>query len=229
MIPHYQLLSPTLGELVWNQHPTDELLGYQLAYLNYIQLNFADTLEEARQGFTRISLVWKNPKNQQEFLAQLKDLKLPPMELSTTIWQVPVCYGPEYGQDLKSLAESKNLSLTELIQLHSEPLYRIHFFGFLPGFFYLNGLSPLLHTPRKSVPLLAVPPGSVAIGGSQTGIYPMQSPGGWHIIERSPLTFFDPKQPMPVWAKPGDQIQFVPISVSQFDNWKEQLPKSVQK
>jgi len=229
MIPLYQILSPTFGELVWDQYPTDELLGFQLAYLTYIKSNFSDTLEEARQGFTRISLVWKNPKSQQEFLSQLTGLKLTPIELSHAIWQVPVCYDSKYGQDLNSLVKSKNLSLTELIQLHSEPLYRIHFFGFLPGFFYLNGLSPRLHTPRKSVPLPAVPPGSVAIGGSQTGVYPMQSPGGWHIIGRSPLTFFDPKRPMPVWAKPGDQIQFVPISVSQFDNWKEQLPKSVQK
>lgn len=229
MIPHYQLLSSTFGELVWDQHPSDELLGFQLAYLKYIQINFADSLAEARQGFTRISLVWKNPKNQQEFLIKFKDLNLAPRELSNTIWQIPVCYDFEYGLDLNFLAESKNLSLEELIHLHSKPLYRIHFFGFLPGFFYLNGLHPLLHTPRKSVPLFAVPPGSVAIGGSQTGIYPMQSPGGWHIIGRSPLNFFDSKEPIPVWAKPGEQIQFVPISASQFQNWKTSYPKLLQK
>ena len=228
MIPHYQLLSPTLGELVWENQPSDELLGYQLAYLNHIQINFSDTLVEARQGFTRISLVWRNLKNQREFLAQLKNLKLTPMELSNAIWQVPVCYDPDYGQDLNSLAEAKNLPLAKLIQLHSEPVYRIHFFGFLPGFFYLNGLSQRLHTPRKSVPLLAVPPGSVAIGGSQTGIYPMQSPGGWHIIGRSPISLFDIKQPIPVWAKPGEQIQFEPISTSQFQNWKEAYPKLIR-
>lgn len=226
MIPHYQVISPYFGELVWDQHPTDELLGFQLAYLTYIQINFSDTLKEARQGFTRITLVWKNLKTQQEFLAQLKNIKLQPMELSPIIWQVPVCYDPEYGQDLNALSESKNLSPTELIQLHTEPVYRIHFFGFLPGFFYLNGLPPLLHSPRKSVPLLAVPPGSVAIGGSHTGIYPMQSPGGWHLIGRSPLAFFDSKQPIPVWAKPGEQIKFVPISATQFRNWKETSPKS---
>lgn len=79
------------------------------------------------------------------------------------------------------------------------------------------------------MPSTAVAPGSVAIGGSQTGMYPMQSPGGWHIIGRSPLTLFDTTQPTPVWAKPGEQIQFVPISTSQFDNWNEPLPKSVQK
>ena len=119
MIPHYQLLSPTLGELVWENQPSDELLGYQLAYLNHIQFKFSDTLVEARQGFTRISLVWRNPKNQREFLAHLKNLKLTPMELSNAIWQVPVCYDPDYGQDLNSLAEAKNLPLAELIQLHS--------------------------------------------------------------------------------------------------------------
>jgi inhibitor of KinA len=229
MKPRYQILSPTLGELIWDQQPTDELLGFQLAYLNHIHNHFSSFILEARQGFTRISLIWKNGTSQQDFLGYLNSLLLPPLDLPNTLWQVPVCYEPEYGQDLISLVESKNLSLAELIQLHSEPLYRIHFFGFLPGFFYLNGLPPLLHSPRKSVPLLAVPPGSVAIGGSQTGIYPMQSPGGWHIIGRSPLTFFDSKEPIPVWAKPGEQIQFVPISAAQFQNWKEPYPKLLRK
>lgn len=229
MIPHYQILSPTLGELVWENQPSDELLGYQLAYLNHIQINFSNTLVEARQGFTRISMVWRNLKNQREFITHVEHLKLTPMELSNAIWQVPVCYDPDLGQDLYSLAEAKNLALAELIQLHSEPVYRIHFFGFLPGFFYLNGLSQRLHTPRKSVPLLAVPPGSVAIGGSQTGIYPMQSPGGWHIIGRSPLTFFDSKEPIPVWAKPGEKIQFLPITTAQFQNWREPYPKLLRK
>ena len=229
MKPNYQILSPCLGELVWPASPSDELLSYQLAYLNHVQINFKDSLVEVRQGFTRVSLVWKNLNSQQNFIRLLEDILLAPVVLPTKIWLVPVCYDPKYGQDLIQLAEVKNRNPMELIRLHSDPLYRIHFFGFLPGFFYLNGLDPLLYSPRKSVPSSAVAPGSVAIGGSQTGIYPMQSPGGWHIIGRSPLTLFDATQPTPVWAKPGEQIQFVPISSSQFDNWKEPLPKSVQK
>ena len=226
MKPIYQILSPVIGELVWDQHPSDNLLAYQFAYLNYIQIKYSSNLLEARQGFTRLSLFWKNIKSQQQFVEQVSDIELIPLPLSNTLWQVPVCYEPEFGQDLNALAASKNLSLTELIQIHSNPIYRIHFFGFLPGFFYLNGLSPLLHTPRKSVPILAVPPGSVAIGGYQTGIYPMQSPGGWHIIGRSPIAFFDSTKPIPVWAKPGERIQFVPISATQFRNWKQSYPKS---
>ncbi len=229
MKPTYQALSPILGELVWNQSPSDELLGYQLAYLTHIQNHYSTDLVEVRQGFTRLSLLWKNLLKQQEFALILKDIQLDPLQLPDTVWEVPVCYDPIFGLDLAPLAESKNLSLPEVIELHTSPSYRIHFFGFLPGFFYLNGLSSKLFAPRKSTPSIAVPPGSIAVGGSQTGVYPMQSPGGWHVIGRSPLTFFDPKQPIPVWAKPGEQIQFVPISVSQFDNWMEQFPKPIQK
>ena len=229
MKPSYQILSPHLGELVWNQHPSDELLGFQMAYLTHIQKHFSVDLKEARQGFTRLSLVWANSSSQTEFIRALQQLHLSPVPLPKKTWHIPVCYDSEFGQDLISLAAEKNLSPNEFIQLHSEPLYRIHFFGFLPGFFYLNGLSEKLYAPRKSTPSTAVPPGSVAIGGSQTGIYPMQSPGGWHIVGRSPLTFFDSKQPIPVWAKPGEQIQFVPISLSEFKNWKEHHPKFVQK
>jgi inhibitor of KinA len=229
MKPTYQVISPSLGELVWNVKPTDELLSIQLAYLNYVQTNFSETIFEVRQGFTRLSLVWKNLASQQEFLKQVDALQLSPEPLPDKVWQVPVCYQPEYGQDLENFAKSKVLSVEEVIQLHTQAHYRIHFFGFLPGFFYLNGLSPKLHLPRKSVPTSSVPPGSVAIGGNQTGIYPMQSPGGWHCIGRSPLPFFDPKQTPPVWAKPGEQIQFVSITASQFENWRDIDTKSYLK
>jgi inhibitor of KinA len=229
MKPSYQILSPVIGELVWHQSPSDELLRFQIAYLAQIKLQYSSGLVEVRQGFTRLSLVWKNYLIQQKFAQSFTKIQLNPMDLPTIIWQVPVCYDLEFGQDLSSFAESKNLSLDEVIQLHSAPIYRIHFFGFLPGFFYLNGLSSQLRAPRKNTPSFAVPPGSVAIGGNQTGVYPMQSPGGWHIIGRSPLTFFDPKQPVPVWAKPGEQIQFVPITASQFQNWRDPYPNPIQK
>lgn len=221
MKPRYQLISPTLGELVWSVEPTDELLSIQFAYLTYIQTNYSSTILEVRQGFTRLSLLWKNTSSQQEFVRQVETLHIHPEPLPEKVWQVPVCYHTDYGQDLEDFAKSKDLSLDEVIQLHTQDQYRIHFFGFLPGFFYLNGLSPRLHLPRKSVPSPVVPSGSVAIGGKQTGIYPMESPGGWHCIGRSPLPFFDPNQVPPVWAKPGEQIQFVSISFSQFENWKD--------
>ncbi|MDA0315700.1 MAG: 5-oxoprolinase subunit PxpB [Bacteroidetes bacterium] len=229
MKPSYQIISPTLGELVWHESPSDELLSMQLSYLTHIQSNYLSTLVEVRQGFTRLSLVWKNSSSQLEFIQLVETLNLVPESLPKKVWQVPVCYSSEYGQDLESFAAHKNLSPSEVIQLHTKPCYRIHFLGFLPGFFYLNGLSPTLHLPRKRVPSPYVPSGSVAIGGSQTGIYPSESPGGWHIIGKSPLTFFDSKKTPPVWAKPGEQIQFMSISSSQLENWQDEDSKNFLK
>ena len=133
MKPSYQRISPTLGELVWNVEPTDELLSIQFAYLNYVQTNFSTSILEVRQGFTRLSLLWKNLASQQEFVKLVDTLHLSPEPLPEKVWQVPVCYHPEYGQDLEDFVKSKNLSVAEVIQLHTQPRYRIHFFGFLPG------------------------------------------------------------------------------------------------
>ena len=145
----------------------------------------------------------------------LSELHLKP--LSTNCWSVPVCYSSATGRDLEALSEAKKMTPSDLILLHTAEEYRIHFFGFLPGFMYLNGLPKELHTPRKKIPDLAVPAGSVAIGGSQTGIYPSESPGGWHLIGRSPISLFDPTSIPPVWAKPGENLKFSPISKREFD------------
>jgi inhibitor of KinA len=147
--------------------------------------------------------------------------------LSTKIWLVPVCYELDYGKDLENLAKTKGLGIEELIALHSSTTYRIHFFGFLPGFMYLNGLPEILHSARKAVPERAVPAGSVAIGGSQTGIYPRQSPGGWHIIGRTPLALFDAEKNPPVWASPGDSLRFVPIHESELEKLLKNPPLPV--
>ena len=147
MKPTYQIISPTLGELVWNTEPTDELLGCQLAYLTHIQNQYSSDLVEVRQGFTRLSLVWKNLLDQQEFTRILKDIQLAPIKLPDTVWEVPVCYDPIFGHDLAPLAESKNLSLAEVVQLHTAPSYRIHFFGFFRLFGLLGGLD-LYHRSR---------------------------------------------------------------------------------
>ena len=143
MKPSYQALSPILGELVWNESPSDLLLGYQLAYLTHIQNQYSSNLVEVRQGFTRLSLVWKNLLDQQEFARILKDIQLEPIKLPDTVWEVPVCYDPVFGHDLAPLAESKNLSLAEVVHLHTAPSYRIHFFGFLPGFWRRAGFDCL--------------------------------------------------------------------------------------
>ncbi|WP_240627248.1 5-oxoprolinase subunit PxpB [Thermoflavimicrobium daqui] len=135
--------------------------------------------------------------------------------------EIPVCYGGEYGPDLDEVAKFHGLSLEEVIQIHSEPSYLVYMIGFAPGFPYLGGMSAEIATPRKHTPSLSIPIGSVGIAGSQTGIYPISTPGGWHIIGRTPLTLFDSKKSPPSLLQAGDRVRFRPISKEQYIQWKE--------
>ncbi|MBN7813128.1 5-oxoprolinase subunit PxpB [Algoriphagus sp. H41] len=211
MKPIYLSISPTLGELHWDGAPDDALLASQLAWMEMIQAEYSQQLLEVRQGFTALSIRWKRSDSQLLLQSELSKHQPPPKELPSRIWEVPVCYDPHNGRDLADLALRHRMSINQLIELHSAQTYRLHFFGFLPGFMYLNGLPPQLHTPRKAIPDRKVEAGSVAIGGGQTGIYPQESPGGWHLIGRTPLQPFDPRRNPPVWATPGDRIKFEPI------------------
>ena len=127
---------------------------------------------------------------------------------------VPVCYGGAYGEDLPVVARHAGLSEEEVIRLHSGRTYRIYMLGFLPGFPYLGGLDERLFTPRRETPRTRIPAGSVGIGGQQTGIYPMESPGGWQLIGRTPLCLFSPGRALPYAA--GDSIRFVPVDEREF-------------
>lgn len=152
-------------------------------------------------------------------VAQLKEqyeAKKKPEQQESKCWQIPVCYDTEFGLDLTEIAEAKKLSAEEVIQLHTNPSYLIYFLGFQPGFLYLGGLNDQIHTPRRATPRLRVAKGSVGIGGAQTGVYPQQTSGGWNIIGKSPVDFFDITKPQPCFAKAGDRIQFVSIDKETF-------------
>lgn len=136
-------------------------------------------------------------------------------------WKVPVCYEFDYGIDLKQLSEEKKLTVDEVIQLHTGALYTVYFIGFLPGFLYLGGLNEKLFTPRKETPRLSIEKGAVAIGGEQTGIYPSESPGGWHIIGNSPIHFFDASKKQPCFVNAGDKIEFVSVSIDEYNKIKK--------
>lgn len=126
--------------------------------------------------------------------------------------RVPVCYDAAFGLDIEDLAKAKSVSVQELIELHTQPEYLIYFLGFLPGFPYLLGLDKQLYTPRKAVPSREVMAGSVAIGGEQTGIYPQNSPGGWHIMGHCPIVLFDANASDKTLFMPGDIITFEAIT-----------------
>lgn len=129
--------------------------------------------------------------------------------------QIPVCYG--MGLDLERVASLNNVSVEAVIRIHSSTEYLVHMMGFVPGFPYLGGLDERLHTPRLEVPRTKIPAGSVGIGGKQTGIYPLESPGGWNIIGRTPLELFDKEDTL---IHMGDYVRFVPISEEEFERWK---------
>ena len=135
---------------------------------------------------------------------------------SSEIIEIPVCYGGEFGPDLADVAAHCGIETTDVIERHSRNEYTVAMLGFMPGFPYLRGLDPSLHTPRRAAPRTRVPAGSVAIGGAQTGIYPRESPGGWQLIGRTPLTLFDVSRPLPALLHTGQRVRFKPIDARDF-------------
>lgn len=124
--------------------------------------------------------------------------------------EIPVRYGGEFGPDLEDVALHTGLAPPEVIRLHATGNYLVYFLGFSPGFPYLGGMPPELATPRLPAPRKRVPAGSIAIGGSQTGVYPVESPGGWRVIGRTELRLFDPRATPPALLRAGDSVRFVP-------------------
>jgi len=129
--------------------------------------------------------------------------------------RIPVCYGGAYGPDLEELCKLKNMPPEDIIALHCASIYRVYMIGFLPGFPYLGRLDPRLEAGRKQRPAPVVA-GGVGIAGNQTGIYPVNSPGGWQIIGRTPTRLFDPAATPPVKLSIGDRIRFYPVSPEEF-------------
>lgn len=129
---------------------------------------------------------------------------------------IPVCYGGEFGEDLPFVAKHNNLSEQEVIDIHTSVPYLVYMLGFTPGFPYLGGMSEKIATPRLEKPRTKIPAGSVGIAGSQTGFYPIESPGGWQLIGRTPVKAFDPGAANPFLFAAGDFLKFEPISVAEY-------------
>ena len=128
--------------------------------------------------------------------------------------EIPTLYGGDYGPDLAELAALHGLTPEEVVRRHSAAEYLVYMLGFSPGFAYLGGLDPAIATPRLATPRARVPGGSVGIAGSQTGVYPTDSPGGWRLIGWTPLKLFDPAREPPVLLAAGDRVRFVPVQAT---------------
>ncbi|RLL42826.1 5-oxoprolinase subunit PxpB [Oceanobacillus piezotolerans] len=139
-------------------------------------------------------------------------IDVPPADVIT----IPVCYSKEYGPDLTNVSKHNQLTEEEVIKIHTEPDYLIYMMGFSPGFPYLGGMSEKIATPRLSSPRAKIEAGSVGIAGSQTGIYPLESPGGWQIIGRTPLKLYNPKSDHPILLRSGNYIRFTPVTEEEY-------------
>ena len=168
---------------------------------------------EAIPGMNNITVVLRNPHS----------LALDAIERLQRWWEesealepesryidIPVVYGTAAGPDLGEVARHAGLTEKQVVELHASVDYVVWFLGFQPGFPYLGGLPEQLATPRRDEPRLLVPAGSVGIGGAQTGIYPLATPGGWQLIGHTPLPLFDPNRDEPVLLRPGDTVRFIP-------------------
>lgn len=135
--------------------------------------------------------------------------------------EIPVCYGEEFGPDLSDVAAMNRLSPDEVVRIHAAGNYYVSFIGFTPGFGYLSGMSPRIASARLPTPRTRVPAGSVAIGGEQTGVYPISTPGGWRIIGRTPIRLFAPERASPSLLSLGDEVRFRIISREEFDQLQQ--------
>jgi KipI family sensor histidine kinase inhibitor len=142
---------------------------------------------------------------------------------------VPCLYGGEYGPDLQEMSNELGMDIEQIINIHQGVDYKIYMLGFLPGFVYLGGLDKRIHMPRLDVPRTKIPARSVGIGGSQTGVYPMESPGGWRLIGSTPLDFYNPKREPPVLCKAGEYIRFVSVTQSDYENIRKDVEKGTYK
>ncbi len=143
--------------------------------------------------------------------------------------EIPTLYAGEYGPDIANVASNANLSEEEVIKIHAGTDYLVYMLGFLPGFTYLGGLDERIATPRLKSPRLKIAPGSVGIAGTQTGMYPSESPGGWQLIGRTPVKLYNPENDPPVFINSGDYIRYVSITKDEYDKIAEEVARGEYK
>jgi inhibitor of KinA len=193
-------------------HPFEGLKDCLVAYSSLTVLYNPVLIKKYYNPATTI-FTWVADKLQQAF-----DKTVQTKPVARELINIPVCYGNDYGPDLAALAGSTQLTEQEVVTIHTGTIYNVYMIGFLPGFSYMGEVNESIAVPRKQTPT-PVMAGSVGIAGSQTGIYPLNSPGGWQIVGRTPLRLFDPFEPEPVKLQAGDRVQFYAITKQEFEEY----------
>jgi inhibitor of KinA len=211
----------------WPERIDPKILNDIIQFKDLIQKNNIKVIVDLKSAYNSLLIVYdsicRNFENDVIFLKKLYKTLKSEHDIMSKRWKIPVCYDAVFGIDLKAISKEKNLSISEIIDIHSKAFYTVYFIGFLPGFLYLGGLDEAIFMPRKRTPRLKVEKGAVAIGENQTGIYPTVSPGGWNIIGNSPVSFFNINKEVPCFANPGDQITFQSISIKEYLKIKAQI------
>ena len=199
--------------------------------INQLVIAFADAIEKARlpdilevvPTYRSVTVYFDplkcNPEALIAKMAVMARQKVPRVVKPSKVITVPVVYGDEFGPDIDEVAALAKLSINEVIELHSCITYRVFMLGFSPGFPYLGVVSEKIAVPRLPRPRKAVPAGSIGIAGSQTAIYPVETPGGWRLVGRTPLKLFTPNTDHVFLLAPGDSVKFLPITRSQYLNF----------
>jgi inhibitor of KinA len=193
-------------------HPFEGMKDCLVAYSSLTILYNPFLIKKYYNPATTI-FAWVADKLQQAF-----DKTVQTKQVTRELIKIPVCYEEGYGPDLASLAREKQLTEQEVVTLHTGAIYNVYMIGFLPGFSYMGEVNERIAVARKQTPV-PVMAGSVGIAGSQTGIYPLNSPGGWQIVGRTPLRLFDPFAPEPVKLQTGDRVQFYAITKREFEEY----------
>lgn len=199
-------------------------------FCEYIDNHPFDGFVEYVPYFTSVSVIYNPLKIKSDSPFKFVKSKLEEILLNLdfsssyeeNIVEIPVCYGGELGPDIEEVAEINKLTVDEVIKIHSEGRYLVYMIGFAPGFPYLGGMSEKIAAPRRETPRLAIPEGSVGIAGMQTGVYPIETPGGWQLIGRTPIKIFELDAKPKSLLKSGDIAKFYPISYDEYLKLKEE-------
>jgi inhibitor of KinA len=203
-----------------------------IAVFNHLQKNPFPGMIESLPAFSSltvyydIAVIKKMPDKRSAYeqvkqkLEQELSYNFETSNIPSKIIRIPACYDTEFAPDLATISEMKKITVDEIIQLHITKKYRVYMLGFLPGFAYMGEVDERIAMPRLAQPRSKVAAGSIGIAGKQTGIYPLDSPGGWQIIGRTPLKLFEPLKEAPTLLRAGDEVQFDSISRDEFENYQ---------